>query len=77
MSVDLAKLRQLVGHSPYSWHQLIKKAKIKRSAYRYWNGTREFPLDIALRIAFYLGVPANDFLDAETLYIIRNTVREK
>lgn len=69
--VDLKKLKSVVGHSPYSWHQLYRKSGLGRSTYRYWNGEREMPLEIALTLAFYLSVPARDFLTNDGLFLIR------
>lgn len=73
--VDLPKLRSIVGHSPYSWHQLYKKAKLGRSSYRYWNGTREFPLDTAIKIAYILHVPLSSFVNTDMIWLIKQVIR--
>lgn len=74
--VDLPKLKYLVGHSPYSWHQLYKRAKLGRSSYRYWNGERPFPLDIAVRLAYHLEVPLQSFVNPNMMWLIKQTIRK-
>lgn len=73
--VDLKKLKYAVGHSKYSFHQVCKGAKLPRSAYRYWNGERTIPLEYAIRISYFIGVHINEFIDKDTLWLLRNTLK--
>ena len=74
--IDLKRLKVAVGHSKYSFHEVVLGAKLPmRSTYRYWNGERAFPLELALRISYFIGVHANEFLDADTLWLLKNTIK--
>lgn len=75
--VDLPRLRAIVGHSPYSWHQLYKRAKLGRSSYRYWNGERAFPLDIAVKLAYHLEVPLQSFVNEHMIWLIKQVIRNE
>ena len=75
MKVDLAKLKFAVGHSPFSFHQLHLKAGLKRSAYRYWNGERQFPLETLVNLCYYINIPISDIVDTETLFKLQMVAR--
>jgi len=75
--VDLIKLKYIVGHSPYSYHQVHTKAKLTRAGYRYWNGIRAMPLEVAMRIALVLEVDVREFLNADGLWLLRNSTKGK
>lgn len=76
MKINLQNVRAAVGHSQYSWHQLCKKAGFNRSTYRYWNGEREFPLEVLIKIAYYTNKPLAEFIDRDTLWLLKMVTRE-
>lgn len=73
-TVDLPRLRAFVGHSPYSWHQVVKKCNLSRSSYRYWNGLRPMPLEVALQISYLIKIPFPDFAAPHILWLIHECI---
>ena len=69
--VCIKKLRIAAAYSPYSWGQIIKQAGISgTNPYRYFNGSRECPLDFALKVAVVL--KTDEFITDDAKWLLRS-----
>lgn len=74
-TIDLELFRSIVGYSPYSMHQLMKKSKVTRSFYRYWQGKTPMPLEVAIQLALTLEVPLTTFVSPKILWMLKQTYK--
>ena len=70
--VDLRKLRIIVAYQSLSWNQIFAQARLNKNCYRYFNGIREVPLDVALKVAYILKVHPKNFLTPDTMWLLNN-----